>query len=444
MNAARRLALAAAVALAACAQEDTVAIDDRAAGADAGVPAYCLGEGPPILVGDGITVGEGDGTGDDVCSGTVAVRTFRFALCTCEGYDTSTTLATDSFDSTAGPYAPGGTRGSVGVNGRLATNAPATIGGSLWLGPGGAGLGGDLTLAGDLRDGGELGLDVGVAVGRDAHVSGAIDLAALTVAGTLTVPEGQPITVDAPPDVGALVRAPVAVPLPCACAPDDLVDIAGFALAHRDANDNALIGLDPATLVGMTGDRTLELPCGRFFLDGVSGGGALTLRATGRTALFVGGDVAPGASLLVELAAGAELDLFIAGTLTAAGEIRFGDPARPARTRLYVGGGGAIALSGAALFAGNLYAPLAELQASAGATLFGSLFVRHLVTAAPLTIHYDTAVLDADQGCPVGAATCESCLDCGNQACAGGTCGACTDSSECCAPLVCAGGVCVP
>jgi len=38
---------------------------------------------------------------------------------------------------------------------------------------------------------------------------------------------------------------------------------------------------------------------------------------------------------------------------------------------------------------------------------------------------------------------CASCLDCQGQACINGTCGACTNSSQCCAPLVCQNGSCV-
>lgn len=38
---------------------------------------------------------------------------------------------------------------------------------------------------------------------------------------------------------------------------------------------------------------------------------------------------------------------------------------------------------------------------------------------------------------------CNTCLDCGGQACKGGNCGDCTSSSDCCAPLVCMGGSCV-
>jgi hypothetical protein len=39
---------------------------------------------------------------------------------------------------------------------------------------------------------------------------------------------------------------------------------------------------------------------------------------------------------------------------------------------------------------------------------------------------------------------CGTCKDCGNQACVNGTCGSCTTNADCCAPLICQGGTCVP
>jgi hypothetical protein len=39
---------------------------------------------------------------------------------------------------------------------------------------------------------------------------------------------------------------------------------------------------------------------------------------------------------------------------------------------------------------------------------------------------------------------CNTCLDCGGQACINGACGACTDSTQCCAPYICAEGQCIP
>ncbi|HEX4406912.1 MAG TPA: hypothetical protein VH560_18870, partial [Polyangia bacterium] len=42
-----------------------------------------------------------------------------------------------------------------------------------------------------------------------------------------------------------------------------------------------------------------------------------------------------------------------------------------------------------------------------------------------------------------GAPGCNSCKDCGNQACVNGACGTCRTSSDCCSPLICKSGSCV-
>jgi hypothetical protein len=407
---------------------------------------YCDGSGPPILVGDGITVGQGGSGGDDVCSGQVAERAFRFALCSCESYAASTTLTTDSFDSSVGPYVPGRAGGSVGTNGSFASNGLADVGGSLWVaGAGGMILGADLTAAAHLYDGGGIdGSAAGVTVGRDARVAGDVDLADLSVAGTLTLPAERTLAVSGTQTLGTLARAPVAVAAPCECAPADLVDIASFVETYRTANDNADIDLDPAALAAVAAETTLDLPCGRFFVDAIGTTQPLTLHVSGRTALFVGGDATLRAPFTVLLDAGVELDLFVGGLLTSTALVQLGSADRPAGARLYVGGSGTLELSGGAELGGNVYAPRADLALSAAAEVFGSLFVKSVATAVPLVIHYDEAVQGAGDGCPEPPTLCETCSDCDNQACIDGTCSACMDDGDCCAPLVCSAGACVP
>ncbi len=379
--------------LAAC-RPDIVA----SAGGDGGEPSYCQGSGPPILVGDGITIGESDGHQDDVCTGTVAVRTFEKALCTCEDYVTSTRLVTDSFDGAVAPYAPGGTSGNVGVDGAVQTNDVVTVGGDLAI-VGAAALGRDLDVTGAAAIGSDLGTGVTVSVGGDAQVGGNIDLAALDVGGTLTVPAGRTISAGSI-TTGATTRAPVTVDPPCACGDADLVDIAEFVKDNRDGNQDALIGLAPDRLTGYSGAVTLDLPCGTYYVGPVHGDGPLTIRATGRAVLLVDGDLAMTQPLTIELAgADAELDLMIGGLLTSNDVIVAGDPTHPSRTRLYVGGNGQILLSGGSQLAAEFYAPRAALELSGGATVFGSLFVRRLDQSAPVTIHYDVDVRRADTGC---------------------------------------------
>jgi hypothetical protein len=43
-----------------------------------------------------------------------------------------------------------------------------------------------------------------------------------------------------------------------------------------------------------------------------------------------------------------------------------------------------------------------------------------------------------------GSPACGTCSDCNNQACVAGRCGACTTDSQCCAPLICQAGYCLP
>lgn len=383
------------LAVASCSARDIVASSGE------GDPAYCSGSGPPILVGDGITVGDGDGNPEDVCAGTVAVRTFRRALCTCEGYATSTPLVTDSFDGRTGPYVPGagGTAGGVGIAGMLSASAKLSIGGPLAVsGLGGASFQVDSSVARDLDVGGPLGTGSAVTCGGDADVAGDITTSSLTVTGTLTVPSTA--TLGGTITAGATVRAPVTVPPPCACGASDLVDIAGFVAGHVRDNTNDAIGLSPAWLTDYTGDVTVDLPCGIYYVGPVRGMGALHLRITGRVVLLVDGDLALTSPLDIELATGdAELDLMIAGLISSNARITAGDPDHPSRTRIYAGGSGTIPLSGDSQIAANIYAPRAAVALSAPATIFGSLFVRRLDQAAAVTIHYDEDVLRADVGC---------------------------------------------
>ena len=397
------LGLALGLAGSACSSRDIVAASpggDAGGGGGSGA-SFCEGSGPPILLGDGITISEGDGNPDSVCTGEIAVRAFERALCTCEGYATSTMLQTDSFDSVVGPYAPGGASGDVGVNGELRTNAVVTVSGGLAVaGAAGAVLLADLHVTGDLEIGGALGNGVAVTSGGNVRVAGNVNLANLDVTGTLTVPETQ--TISGGVTAGTTVRAPVTVAPPCACDNDDLVDLEAFIAAHVTDNQDAAIGLAPDALTDYDGAVSLDLPCGIYYVGPVRGNGALTLRVSGRVALLVDGDLSLTAPFTVELVNDdAELDLMVGGLLSSGEAVVIGRADHPARTRVYIGGEGTINLAGDSQLAANLYAPRASVALSGGATVFGSLFVRRLDQSAPIAIHYDVDVRRADVGCPV-------------------------------------------
>lgn len=439
--------------LGACSQLDVVAILPGGSGADggasdaadsgdaedAGVPqpdgGFCDGRGPLVLVGD---------QGRTMCSGRLAETTFRYALCTCEGYVGNHQLITDAFDSTQGPFSSGGIGGSVGSNGRWATAGDSSIRGTLRVndavqvtGAAELRVGADLYVQGDLR------ADGTVVVGRRAQVGGAVDVPALQVAELLTTSPGAVIDLHGGGQLGGQATAPVTVGPPCACDPGQLFQVAAWVAAQRVDNDNGALGLEPNDWQNLPTDRTIDLPCGRYYLSAIGGAGALTLRLGGRVALFVDGDLSLQAPLTVQTGERGELDLFVAGNVVSAGRLSLGDAAHPARVRLYVGGSGTLELSGGGVFAGNIYAPQAELVSSAALETFGALFVRRVALSDRLTIHYDTAVLDNGANCAPPDTTCTSCLDCRNQACGADGCGSCLDDRDCCAPLYCQGGACV-
>lgn len=379
----------------ACSTRDTVA---TSASVDGGLDdrnGYCEGTGPPVLV--------GDGTGEtDICAGTLAETTFRFGVCACDGFSGSGDLLIDSFDSRDGPYETGEAGGSLGVNGSVDSNAAIDVSGDV-VAAGAIGVlaGPVLHVGGDLLDNGPLGrAGTAATIDGDARVNGDITLASLTVAGTLTYPADATLDVTGASDIGAVDRAPVSVDPPCECDPSALLDVAGYVEAHRFANHNADIDLDTDALNGFAGDRTLELPCGLFFLTRIEGDGVLTIRVAGRTALFVAEQISLDAGLVVEVTDGSELDLFVSSHVNVGGVLQMGSASTPARARFYVGGTGSLNVSAAGVFGGNLYAPLVDLALSGGAELHGSAFVNRAVSSGPLDVHYDRAVLDAAVQCP--------------------------------------------
>ncbi len=426
-------------ALVGCTQVDVVAIrPDGAApivdgGADDdGAVGFCAGDGPLVLVGDG-RLG---------CSGTVAQTTFRHAICTCDGLAVSAPLATDAFDSRDGPYTSSEGGGSLGTNGRFDASAAVDVGGALTASGDGLQFGAsDLRVRARLRSAGPLTGDGLLAVGGDAAVNGDLRVEDLFVGGTVRTPEGATVEARGIDEAPRRETGPVSVTPPCDCAPERLLDVGALVDAHQTTNDNDAIGLEADALMDLGADARLTLPCGRYHVSGIEGD-ALTLEATGRVALFVDGDMALG-ELTIELSEGAEVDLFIAGNVLGQARWTLGDTSQPVNVRVYVGGGGTLELAGGATFAGNVYAPSAELVTPAAVEVFGSLFARRIAASGPLTVHYDRALLRGAEGCPEPG-PCESCLDCGNQACTGGTCGECTTDADCCAPLVCAAGTCIP
>jgi hypothetical protein len=350
-----------------------------------------------------------DGTDGASCGPTISAQTFSSALCSCENTNVAGYLRTRSFrsrslgPSTAEPT-PERLGGSVGVNQSYITGGWADVGGSFSV----AGrrdvlFGGLLQVGQDLRF--NPALDVGgiVQVGRDAALASALRaIGVIDIGRDLYQAPGSRFVGLALVDVGGKEHTqPVSVDPPCACGADEVLDISALVADARTNNDNAAVGLESHELDLVVGIGTaLTLPSGRYHLHQIAGAGALQLRISGKVALFVDDDFYAGPLFRVSLDAGAELDLFVEDNLVLAGAALIGDPARPSATRVYAGGTGDIAVAGLNAFAGNVYAPNANVLVGGVGRVFGSLFGKNIIAAGILDVGYDESVGDGQVECP--------------------------------------------
>lgn len=407
------------------------------------------------------------------CAGDVAEIVFANALCTCEDAQLAGYLRTRGFDSRDGALGddddPGSGGAPVGINGDYLPSAGFTdVGGSMAV-TGLAGLTfiGYLKVAGDLRLAADALVPGYTQVGRDAWLAGDFAGGPLSVARDLRY-SGEifalPLAV-----TGQTNAERVALDPPCPCG--DILDVPGLIGNTRRDNDNALVGLDPGELRQVVGSVSRTLPCGRYYVDEISGIGEIEVVITGRVVLAVGGPVAAAGNLQFRLEGDAELDLFIAGDLGLVGNARFGDPARPAASRIYVAGASDIALVGASDFVGNLYAPNATVTAPGYLRAHGSIFARSLQVPGYVNIAYDRAITDLDCGDeqprpdgggmppddgelpppedrfdeppPADGAVCDLCGSCPDGlACIGSRCSPCETDRDCCGQQVCDAGRC--
>jgi hypothetical protein len=248
---------------------------------------------------------------------------------------------------------------------------------------------------------------------------------------------------------GALVNQPVTVPQPC-CGPSDQVPVGAIVAGAAGKNDDATAGFADTVLAKGSTVQRLDLPCGNYYFTEISPQDNLTIVAHGHTAIYVQGDVTSSNPIEITLDPGMTLDVFIAGTIDASQVVTLGNPNYPALMRVYVGTTGELAFSQVANIASDFYAMYAHpVSWSQAATVYGSVYVGDFIASQVAAIHYDRAALTTGQECPpppgadAGGPPCQSCSDCGNQACVNGACGSCTSDAQCCAPLQCQNGVCV-
>jgi hypothetical protein len=400
-------------------------------------PEFCQLTGPPVL--EATT----DAGPMKTCPDQLAQNAFRYALCTCQNYTSTNALITDAFDGSQGPYSastatPGG---SVGVNGDFHPMGMVSVAGSLWASNMQASFTtGIMHVTGDLHVAAAELRPATLVVQGDAWLGGGIQTTGnVTIGGTMHVPATAPTSVTGMLTVGTTDTNTLPYAPACNCDPSKFVDVAGVVRTYEAQNDDVALGIDKNQFANVQMNMTQPLSCGRIFLTSIGGAGSIHLKAMGHVALFVLGDLSV-TNFTIDVPAGSDLDLFVGGSITVSGMFQVGDQNNPARARTYVGGTG-VNLQNAATFAGNLYAPNANitLGSTAATTLYGSIFTGGSLNAtSDLTIHYDKAILTPSLAptCTIPT-SCSSCNDCNGQACNSTTCGHCSDSSQCCAPLVC-------
>ena len=380
---------------------------------------------------------------DGRCTGDIGKKVFLFAACACTTIDVTGTLSTDALNSKTGTTSGDGA--SIGADTSIHAESTAFVQGSMWAGatalPSGTSaieLDGSGVVTRQLHAGADLTTLKPFTIQGDVFVTGDIFAApTLTCDGVVNIsPGGNTANVSA---TGGIKKGTeLVVDDPCDCS--NPLSIPPIVAAFANANDDAAAGFD-ATYLTNAPATPIDLPCGRYYFDSI-GGTEVSIVLRGRTAIFVAGDVAVTGSLQVTLAPGAELDLFIAGSLSLNGNATLGAPDAPARARVYVGGTSA-SISGAVKIGANVYAPKADMSIASDFEMAGALIVHSLSLNGNLTIHYDVSILNVE-GCASSVAACKTCHDCaGTQACITGACTTCLVNNDCCAPLVCANGQCI-
>ena len=414
--------------------------------------SVCTGNGPPIQLGT-------------TTAGCVAQTSFTWGLCSCEDVTSTSTILIDGYDSTKGPYLPGGLGAGLGINGQLDSNGAVTVWGPMWIAsPAGLQTDAIIDIKQDVEINGPISANTIIDIDGNAHVNGSIlTESTLTVGGTLTVPVNDPFQGTILKN--QLVYAPVTVGTPCDCAAKDLLPIASWVAAAAANNDDVAIALNPSIAVQTNSPMRIDLPCGVYYLTSIDTDATLTIAAHGNTALFIGGDVNTNAPISFVLDPTAQFDLVVGGTIRSTQQVVIGSPNYPALMRTYIGSPQGLLFDGPWQVGGNLWVGYGILDFPSSVTLYGGVFAQSFTTDGTTAIHFDRGVVNGglcppppaaipdagapappDAGSDAGTTTppgCTSCRDCGNQACNGGACGACTSSSDCCAPLTCFGGTCL-
>lgn len=376
------------LSVAGCSVDDVIATARCSEGICAEpVSAFCNGQGPQVA-------GAQDAS---LCGGKLLAASLPSPLCVC-GMLSGGDLLIDSFDSSQGPYQPGRAGGDIGVVGGISAEGTWDVSGALRSSsPSMVQVMGALSVQGPLAIQGGLSGNT-VSVASDAEVGGNISLVNLSVLGTLTTPMGSTVTVTGQRTIGLSRSAAVSVAAPCPCSLDPYVS--GPILNIQAESQTGRLGMDQNSLEGFSASPSLQLSCGRYYFQRVSGLGSLTIQISGRVELAIGGGLSIGKDLTILLADGAQLDLYVHGDVEVGGVVAIGDPKSPPRVRFFPGGIDSISLSGGGFISAIMMGRRRAVSVSAPLDFYGGLIVDSLSINSMLKVHYDPQILNVSGSCP--------------------------------------------
>lgn len=126
---------------------------------------------------------------------------------------------------------------------------------------------------------------------------------------------------------GASVQASSQAQSPPSCDPagDLRFDIEASVRARATDNDNAQAQDQVDLLQRWSGAQSITLPCGRYYLQTIDGGGSMDITATGNVALFIDGGASVTDGLQIHAADGARVSVIVNGNLHVIGGLKLGE-----------------------------------------------------------------------------------------------------------------------
>lgn len=335
-----------------------------------------------------------DSTGQDCSPADPNAEIFDHAVCVCENLgEIGNGLSTESISALLGGpshhEADVGVNGSAGAIGNMFIDGVLDVRGDLGA-IGNVRVKNDFLVGGNLTNAGRVVVDTDVNVGGDMSGVGYFRTKeSLSVSGNLLY-------------FGALFHQsiqqgnPFPVHTPCPCNPEDLINVA--ALVEQNQGAQAI------PLASGIGNNEITLHAGDFYsADGSHFIGNSIIRVAGAVRLFIEDNVDTIGNRMFKLEDGAEIDIYISGSLRTIGNILVGTPANDADSRavrFYVGGDDSVTIDvvGNEIFRGAVYAPQADVHFIGNMVVRGAIFARNIYGIGNLMVFYNGGITGEE--CP--------------------------------------------